>query len=161
VQERVKVFVPTVETERACVPERGLLPFQPEFVGLAEAVQEVAFAKLQVRETVAGEGVKVRVGGGVVEGTTVKIKLVVLESGEPVTVIVELPVGVEAVVLIVTVVEQVGLQDVGEKLAVAPEGSPEAEYETDCLVSEESVAAIVFEPEEPWVAAMLPEEERE
>ena len=43
-----------------------------------------------------------------------KLKLVVLLSGEPVTVIVESPVGVEADVEIVSALEQVGLQDVGE-----------------------------------------------
>ena len=40
------------------------------------------------------------------------------------------PEGVEPKVAMVKVVEHVGLQLVGEKEAVAPEGSPEAEKET-------------------------------
>ena len=55
---------------------------------------------------------------------------VVLLSGEPVTVIVEFPVGVEADVEIVSVLAQVGLHDVGEKEAEAPVGKLLAEKET-------------------------------
>ena len=56
--------------------------------------------------------------GGVVSATaeTVRLKLVVLVTPPPVpvTVMVYDPVGVEDVVLIVSVVVQVGLHDVGE-----------------------------------------------
>jgi len=48
-----------------------------------------------------------------------------------VTVIGKLPAGVDPLVPIVTTVEQVGLQEAEEKDAVAPEGRPEAEKETD------------------------------
>jgi len=41
------------------------------------------------------------------------------------------PVGVEALVEIVSVVEQVGLQEVGLKEYVAPDGNPEIEKVTD------------------------------
>lgn len=63
---------------------------------------------------------------------TVKPKLVVFVKlpAVPVTVMVELPVGVVAEVEIVNVVEQLGLQLVGLKEAVAPEGSPEALNDT-------------------------------
>jgi len=47
------------------------------------------------------------------------------------TVMLELPAGVEALVLMVRVEEQVGLQLVEEKEAVAPVGKPEAENVTD------------------------------
>ena len=42
----------------------------------------------------------------------------------------DVPVGVEPVVLIVSVEEQVALQMAGEKAAVAPTGSPETEKVT-------------------------------
>ena len=48
----------------------------------------------------------------------------------PVTVIVEAPAGVEALVLIVRVVEHAGSQDGEEKEAVAPVGRPETMNET-------------------------------
>ena len=63
---------------------------------------------------------------------TVKLNVVVLVTPPPVavTVMVELPAGVEAVVLMVRVEEQAGLQLVEEKEAVAPAGRPETEKET-------------------------------
>ena len=62
----------------------------------------------------------------------VKLNVVVLVIPPPVavTVMVELPAGVEAVVLMVRVDEQAGLHEAEEKEAVAPEGSPEAEKVT-------------------------------
>ena len=56
-------------------------------------------------------------------------KLVVLVIPPPVadTIIVDDPPGVELVVLIVNVEEQVALQLAGEKEGVAPAGNPEAE----------------------------------
>src|SRR5438034_424774 len=58
---------------------------------------------------------------------TVKLKLVVLVTAPPmpVTVMVEVPVGVDDVVEMVRPVEQVGVHTVGENDAVAPVGSPE------------------------------------
>ena len=63
---------------------------------------------------------------------TVRVNVVVLLTPLPVavTVMVELPAGVEPLVLMVRVEEQAGLQEVEEKDAVAPVGSPEAEKVT-------------------------------
>ena len=60
---------------------------------------------------------------------TVKLNVVVLVTPPPVavTVMLELPAGVELLVLMVSVEEQAGLQLVEEKEAVAPVGKPEAE----------------------------------
>jgi hypothetical protein len=63
---------------------------------------------------------------------TVKLNVVVLVTPPPaaVTVMLELPAGVELLVLMVRVEEQVGLQLVEEKEAVAPVGKPEAKNVT-------------------------------
>ena len=63
---------------------------------------------------------------------TVKPNVVVLLTAPPiaVTVMLELPTGVELFVLMVRVEEQVGLQLVEEKEALAPVGKPEAERVT-------------------------------
>ena len=63
---------------------------------------------------------------------TVKLNVAVLVIPPPdvVTVILELPAAVELLVLIVSVEEQLGLQLVEEKEAVAPVGKPEAEKVT-------------------------------
>jgi hypothetical protein len=63
---------------------------------------------------------------------TVIVKLVVLVTPPPVavTVTVKLPTGVEPLVLIVSVEEQVGLQEAEEKEAVVPVGRPEVEKVT-------------------------------
>ena len=68
----------------------------------------------------------------VVGAFTVNAKLVVLVIPPPVadTIIVDGPAGVELVVLIVNVEEQVALQLAGEKVAVAPTANPEAEKVT-------------------------------
>ena len=74
------------------------------------------------------------VGVATVDATpTLRAKAVVFVRPPPmeVTVIGKLPAGVDPLVPIVTTVEQVGLQEAEEKDAVAPEGSPEAEKETD------------------------------
>ena len=83
-------------------------------------------------------------GGGVF---TVNVKVVVWERepATPVTVIVDVPVGVDAEVVRVTVDEQVGLHDPGESAAVVPVGRPDAENVTDCVVPETSVAVIVLD----------------
>ena len=72
------------------------------------------------------------VGVATVGKLTFRLNVVVLATPPPVavTVMVELPAGVEPVVLMVRVEEQFGLQEGEEKEAVAPEGKPEAENET-------------------------------
>ena len=85
------------------------------------------------------------------------MNVVVLPSGLPVTVIRELPVGVEPAVLIVSWLEQVGLHAPGLNDAVAALGSPDAENAALWGEPEVWVAVIVFEPAPPWVAVMLPE----
>ena len=59
--------------------------------------------------------------------------------------------------MIVKTVEHVGLQDVDEKEAVAPEGNPEAEKETGCVEPEVKLALIELVTEEPAVTELLPE----
>jgi hypothetical protein len=78
---------------------------------------------------------------------TVKVNVVVWdkEPDTPVTVIVDVPVGVDAEVVRVNVDEHVGLHDPGENAAVVPVGMPEAENATGCVVPETSVAVIVLE----------------
>jgi hypothetical protein len=66
---------------------------------------------------------------------TVKENVVVLLSGLPVTVIGNVPTGVDPVVLIVSWLEHVGLHAPGLNPAVAPLGSPEAEKETLCATA--------------------------
>ena len=87
-------------------------------------------------------------GGG---AFTVNVKVVVWdrEPEAPVTVIVEVPVGVEEEVVSVNVDEHVGLHEPGENAAVAPVGRPEAENDTDCEVPETSVAVIALDPDCP------------
>src|SRR5437867_8648099 len=89
---------------------------------------------------------------------TVKLKLVVLVTTPPlpVTVRVEVPVGVVEDVLIVRVVEQVGEHAVEENDALAPVGNPEAEKDTDCVVPETSAALMELETEAPWLTDLLP-----
>jgi hypothetical protein len=79
----------------------------------------------------------------------------------PVTVIVEDAAGVDAEVEIVRVDVQVGRQDAGEKEAVAPDGRPEAEKETDEAVPETRVAVTVLDTDWPWTAERLPPLETE
>lgn len=70
--------------------------------------------------------------GVIVGELTLRLNVVALVTPPPaaVTIIVELPAGVEPFVLIVSVEEQVGLQLDEENEAVVPEGSPEAEKAT-------------------------------
>ena len=67
----------------------------------------------------------------------------------PVTVMVEVSMGVVEDVLIVRVVEQVGEHVVEENDALAPVGSPEAEKATACALPETSAALIVLVTEAP------------
>jgi hypothetical protein len=82
-------------------------------------------------------------GGGDV---TVRLKLVVRINAPfvPVTVVVVVPSGVVPDVVNVTVVVQVGVHDVGEKLAVVPAGKPLALKLTDAAVPDTSVAVTLF-----------------
>ena len=50
-------------------------------------------------------------------------------------------------------VEQVGLQTVGEKPAVAPWGRPETVKEAAWVVPEDKLALTVFVTDWPWVTA--------
>jgi hypothetical protein len=94
---------------------------------------------------------------------TVKLNVAVLETPPPdaVTVIVELPPGAEPLVLMVRVEEQPGLQLFGEKEAVTPEGNPEAENATGCVLPETNVALIELVTDEPAVTDLFPESESE
>ena len=71
---------------------------------------------------------------------------------------------VDAMVESVRVVAQVGTQVVGEKVAVAPAGSPEAEKDTDCDVPESKVAVMVLETVAPcttdWSPPLLSEKSK-
>jgi hypothetical protein len=80
-----------------------------------------------------------------------------LLNGEPVTVIGNVPVGVEVEVESVRVLEQVGLHGLLLNPAVAPEGSPEAESVTEADEPETRVRVIVVEPEDPWSTETFPE----
>ena len=97
---------------------------QPRFV--PEPVAVTIWPGVKVAPC-AGEIIAVDAGD-----VTVRAKLVafVIPPPVPVTVIVELPAGVEPLVLIVSVEEQVGLQLADEKEAVAPPGRPEVEKAT-------------------------------
>jgi len=54
------------------------------------------------------------------------------------------------------VVGQAGEQEVGEKVAAAPVGSPEAEKETDWEVPETRETEILLETDCPWATLRLP-----
>ena len=103
------------------------------------------------------------VGVATVGKFTPRLNDVVLETPPPdaVTVMVELPAGVEPPVLIVTVEEQLGLQLFWENEAVAPEGNPDAENVTDCALPETSAALIELVTDEPAVTDLSPELESE
>jgi hypothetical protein len=70
---------------------------------------------------------------------------------------VELPAGVEGLVLMVRVEAQAGLHEAEEKEAVAPEGRPEIENETAWLLPEVKDALIELVTEEPAVTELFPE----
>ena len=94
---------------------------------------------------------------------TNKVNVVVLVTPPPVvvTVMVELPAGVEPVVLMVNVEEQVGLQLAEENEAAAPEGKPATAYVTGCVLPDTNAALIVLLTEEPAVTDTFPELLRE
>ena len=67
----------------------------------------------------------------------------------PVTVIVEVPAVAAAEAVIVTVVEQVGLQEGAENEAVTPVGSGDSENVTAWVAPARSVAVTVVDPDAP------------
>ena len=67
----------------------------------------------------------------------------------PVTVIVDVLAGVPPATVIVTVVEQVGLQEGAENAAVTPAGSGDREKVTAWVVPVRSVAVMVVDPGAP------------
>jgi hypothetical protein len=87
-------------------------------------------------------------------GVTARATAAVLVTPPPVaeTVTVELPAGVVGRVVTVMVVEQVGVQEAGAKLAVAPWGRPVAENETACGAPETRVAERERAAFPPWAA---------
>jgi hypothetical protein len=74
----------------------------------------------------------------------------------PVTFIGNVPLGVEPLVLIVRVDEQLGLQEILENAEVAPLGNPETENEIALLLPDFNAALIVFCAEAPLFAALSP-----
>jgi hypothetical protein len=90
-------------------------------------VTETELVKLPPLGVIVGVATVVTVGR-----LTVKLNVVVLVTPPPVavTVMLELPAGVELFVLMVSVEEQAGVQLAEEKEAVAPVGKPEAESVT-------------------------------
>ena len=94
---------------------------------------------------------------------TVKVKAEVLEIPPPaaVTVTVAVPIAAEAEAERVNVAEQFGVQEAGEKDAVTPEGSPEAERDTAWAVPETKEAVRLFVTDEPWTTDLLPPLDRE
>jgi hypothetical protein len=94
------------------------------------------------------------VGVATVGRFTVKLNEVVRVTPPPTadTVIVEVPAGVvPAVVLIVNVEEQVGLQLADEKDALAPAGNPDAENVTACALPDRRLALIREPADRPAV----------
>jgi hypothetical protein len=92
-----------------------------------------------------------------VEVTTTRLKDVVLLRGLPVTVMENVPAGVDAAVVIVKVVEQVAVQEAGENAGMAPLGSPDRLKLTSSGSPPCSVAVMVVAPEAPAVTVTLPE----
>jgi hypothetical protein len=87
---------------------------------------------------------------------TARLKVVVRLRGVPVTVIANVPGGVDGLVERVNWVEHVGLQPGGSNDAVAPLGRPEAEKDVLWLKPALSVAMIVLEPDAPGATVIPP-----
>jgi hypothetical protein len=98
------------------------------------------------------------VGVAAVGKFTVRLNDVVLVTPPPVaeTAMVEVPLGVAPLVVTVNVEAQVGLQVPGENDAVAPEGKPETEKATDCVLPDTNVAVIELVTDDPAVTDLLP-----
>src|SRR5262249_17219288 len=93
---------------------------------------EVAVCIVTVAEFVKFPPFGLMTGVATVCALTFKPNVVVLVIPPPdaVTVMLELPAAADAVVLMVSVEEQLGLQLAEDNEAVAPEGSPDTEKET-------------------------------
>jgi hypothetical protein len=94
---------------------------------------------------------------------TLSVKAVVFVTPPPLalTEIGKSPAGVDPVLAIFNIVEQVGLQEAEEKDPVAPEGNPATEKETDCGLPEAKVALMELIAEDPAVTDWFPELARE
>ena len=90
---------------------------------------------------------------------TDKVNEVLFVTPAPEAVIVNgyTPAAVETELLTPTVNEQVGLQALEERDAIAPEGRPAIENATCCAAPELKVAVTVLLVEEPAVSDRLPE----
>jgi hypothetical protein len=101
--------------------------------------------------------------GGTLAAFTVSVNDTVCdrEPEVPVTVTVDEAAGVDGDVVIVSVDEQLGVHDPGDKAAVAPDGSPEAEIETDCAIPETVVTVMELVTDCPAVTDLLPEVDKE
>jgi hypothetical protein len=89
---------------------------------------------------------------------TVNVNVVVLDT-EPltaVTVMVDVPVWVFRAVDRFSVVEQVGLHDAGENVAVVREGRPDTEKETGCVVPAAKVAVTKLDADWPRPTVTFP-----
>jgi len=104
---------------------------------------------------VVGEAVKVTVGTGLV---MVSVKLVVLVTPPPVpvTMIVDVPTGVVATVVMVRAEEQPGLQEAGLNEADAPAGRPEADGVTAWVLPDTKLNVMVDKADAPCVIFLLP-----
>jgi len=106
------------------------------------------------------------VGVAAVGKFTVRMNDVVRVIPPPVaeTVIVEVLAAVVLLALSVIVETQVGLQLTEENEAVTPEGNPDAENVTACVLPETNVEVIVLDTEEPaitdWLPALLNEKSK-
>ena len=79
----------------------------------------------------------------------------------PVTAMGNVPAGVESLVKIVNVEEQLGLHETVAKDELAPLGKPDAANEIGLLLPDFRDAVIAFCAEEPFLAALSPELESE
>lgn len=96
--------------------------------------------------------------GGVVSGVTVKLNVVVCvaDAEAPVTVMVDVPDGVDNKVLIVKVVVQPGEQEVGEKVAVAFAGKPDVLKVTAVATPCKSVVVMPLVTDDPCTTDTVP-----
>ncbi len=134
----------------------------PDTPTLSDAEAETVTAVPRTVAPAAG-AVTETVGGVASEPlVTLREKVVVRDrdAAVPVTVIVEVPTGVDAVVVRVRVVVQAGLQPVGENAAVVPAGNPEAANDTGWVGPDTRVALMAFVTEEPRTTDLLPPLER-
>jgi hypothetical protein len=94
---------------------------------------------------------------------TVRVKAVVFVKPPPVevTVIGKLPAGVDPLVAMVSVEEQVGLQEAEEKDPVAPEGRPETLNDTAWALPDDKVALMELLTDDPALTDLSPALERE